>query len=98
MPTVLIIEKNGSIKELAIKTWVEADLYKKAGFKTKDGFKCYTTWGATIEDITYSISLYGKTTGKANQENKYELPPPLDSTLFFGLLFQWSFHTMKSNK
>jgi hypothetical protein len=28
--------------------------------------------------------VYGKTDGRANQENKYEFPPPIDNTLFFG--------------
>jgi hypothetical protein len=37
-----------------------------------------------VNSTKYSISLYGKTTGRATQENKYELPPPLDNTLFFG--------------
>ena len=84
MPTILIVEKTGAIKELNIKSYTEDELYKKAGFKTKEGFKCYTTWAATIEDTDFNISLYGKTTGKANQENKYEFPPPVDTTLFFG--------------
>ena len=28
--------------------------------------------------------MYGKTDGRATQENKYEFPPPIDETLFFG--------------
>ena len=32
----------------------------------------------------YNIEVYGKTEGRANQENKYEFPPPIDKTLFFG--------------
>ena len=28
--------------------------------------------------------MYGKTDGKANMENKYDFPPPLDNKLFFG--------------
>jgi hypothetical protein len=28
--------------------------------------------------------VYGKTDGKAGSENKYEFPPPIDNTLFFG--------------
>ena len=30
------------------------------------------------------MCLYARTKGRANSENKYELPPPLDSDLFFG--------------
>ena len=36
------------------------------------------------KDLTYIVSLYGKTIGKANSENKYDFPPPNDTTLFFG--------------
>jgi hypothetical protein len=84
MPSILIVEKLGNIKSSSLKNWDEGELYKKAGLKSADGFKCYTVWNVEIEDKAYSIHLYGKTTGRANQENKYEFPPPVDSTLFFG--------------
>jgi hypothetical protein len=83
--TVLIVEKLGNVKEQTIKNFDENELYKKAGYKTAEGFKCYAQWN--IEELNgkpYSISVYGKTTGRANQENKYEFPPPIDNTLFFG--------------
>lgn len=81
---ILIIEKTGRIKELEVKKFDEEELYKKAGFKSADGFDLHTEWGAEIEGKKYSVSLYGKTNGRAGQENKYELPPPMDNTLFFG--------------
>lgn len=84
MPSILIVEKLGEIKSTSLKTCNESELYKKAGFKTSEGFKCYTTWSIEIDDAKYNISLYGKTTGRANQENKYEFPPPVDKHLFFG--------------
>jgi len=80
MPTILIVEKSGVIKESNIKSWVEADLYKKAGFKSAEGFTKAHEW--TIDGTT--VTLYGKTNGKAGQENKYDFPPPVDTTLFFG--------------
>jgi hypothetical protein len=80
MPTILIVEKNGDIKESNIKSWVESDLYKKAGFKSADGFSKMHEW--TINETT--VALYGKTEGRAGQENKYDFPPPVDTTLFFG--------------
>lgn len=82
--TLLIVEKSGSIKELEVKTFVESDLYKKAGFKTATGFELQTVWGAELNGKPYSVSVYGKTDGRAGQENKYEFPPPIDTTLFFG--------------
>jgi hypothetical protein len=83
--TILIVEKLGNIKELTLKTYNEAELYKKAGYKTAEGFQCHAQWN--VEELNgkpYGISVYGKTTGRANQENKYEFPPPIDTTLFFG--------------
>ena len=84
MPTILIVEKQATIKELNVKTYVEEDLYKKAGFKSPEGFKLATSWDITVKDKHYFISVYGKTNGRAGQENKYEFPPPVDNTLFFG--------------
>lgn len=82
--TLLIVEKTGSIKEVVVKKVTEEELYKKAGYKTGEGFKCHTTWSVDLDGKSFSISLYGKTTGRANQENKYEFPPPVDKLLFFG--------------
>ena len=84
MTTIIIIEKSGAIKERVVKSVSEDTLFKTAGFKTATDFKCCTTWNLNIADVSYSIELYGKKTGRAGQENKYELPPPLDTTLFFG--------------
>ena len=83
--TVLVVDKTGVIKETVIKHFLENELYKKAGLKTSEDFKLQSEWN--IEELdgkSYSISVYGKTTGRANQENKYEFPPPIDTTLFFG--------------
>ena len=35
-------------------------------------------------DSDVVVRLYGKSVGKANRENKYEFPPPVDKILFFG--------------
>jgi hypothetical protein len=83
--TFLVIEKNGSIKEQTLKNFDESILYKKAGFKSSEGFTCHAEWNIeNLNDKAYTICVYGKTTGRANQENKYEFPPPIDTTLFFG--------------
>lgn len=84
MPVIILIDKTGTIKETLLKQYVESDLYKKAGFKVSEHFKHHTTWTVEIGTKKYSISLFGKTEGKANQENKYEFPPPADTLLFFG--------------
>lgn len=84
MPVVLVIDKNQSIKEVSLKQFVEEDLYKKAGFKSSEHFKCHAAWKLDINGKKYDLSLYGKTEGRANQENKYDFPPPADNILFFG--------------
>jgi hypothetical protein len=84
MPAIIIVEKLGSIKQVNFKNYDENELYKKAGFKSAEGFKCHTSWTIDMDSKKYTISVYGKTIGKANQENKYEFPPPIDNTLFFG--------------
>jgi hypothetical protein len=77
---ILIVEKTGVIKESVVKSFVEADLYKKAGLKAAEGFERVHEW--TLDGET--VVLYGKSTGRAGQENKYDFPPPVDKILFFG--------------
>jgi len=89
MPYILVIDKTGAIKETNIKEYKEEDLHKKANFKSAEGFALQTTWtglstGSTGSSSIISVEVYGKTTGRAGQENKYEFPPPIDSVLFFG--------------
>ena len=83
--TVLIIDKTGSVTEQTIKKFDEAELYKKAGLKSSAGFKMYTEWVVPeLNGKSYHVCLYGKADGRANSENKYEFPPPVDTVLFFG--------------
>jgi len=85
---ILIVEKNGGVKELNWKKFEEKEIYKKANLKKEDGFKLYTKYEAVIknkgESSKYIVDVYGKESGRANMENKYEFPPPIDNTLFFG--------------
>ena len=87
MIDILMIEKGGNVKELSLKKCVAEDFYKKAGLKKADGFTCLHTWNLEeFQGNEYHISIYGKKEGRAGQENKYELPPPLDNNLLFGNL------------
>jgi hypothetical protein len=83
MPKIVVIEKSGTVKTVSVKEVSADTLYKKAGFKSGDGFVLQHTWGAE-DDLDQSIKLYAKKVGKAGQENKYDFPPPMDETLFFG--------------
>ena len=81
---VIIVDKTGSLKSLIIKDYKEEELYKKCGFKKPDGFEKHTEWKIKMDGKKYIIAAYGRTEGKANMENKYDFPPPIDTTLFFG--------------
>jgi len=77
--TILLIEKNGSIKELTVKLSEFPNLYKKAGFTFVENFIEHYTWEVQTEDKKYSISVWGKKKGK-NAKNAYQFPPPLEET------------------
>ena len=81
---VILVDKTGSLKSVVVKDFKEEDLFKKAGFKKPDGFKKQTEWNVKLKDKHYFVSVYAKTDGRANTENKYDFPPPIDTTLFFG--------------
>jgi hypothetical protein len=82
--TILIVDKNATVKALQVKDYKVEELYKKCGFKKPDGFTKQTEWNVTIDKVKYLITVFGKVDGKANTENKYDFPPPIDQTLFFG--------------
>ena len=82
--TLLIIDKSGTPKILAVKDYKEDELYKKCGFKKPDGLEKRNVWSVRLEKTNYRVALFAKEDGKANMENKYEFPPPVDSSLYFG--------------
>ena len=84
MTSILIVEKGGDLKSLSVKDYQEGELFKKCGFKKADGFSKQTDWTIKLSGSKYIVSAYGKTEGKANGENKYDFPPPIDNLLFFG--------------
>jgi hypothetical protein len=83
--TVLIVDKTGAINEQIIKHFDENELYKKAGLKKAEGFIKQTEWSIPeLHGKVYNVSLYAKANGRANSENKFEFPPPVDNVLYFG--------------
>jgi hypothetical protein len=81
---VIIVEKGGSLKTLAVKDFKLDELYKKCGFKKGDDFVKQVEWNAKYDGKKYFVEVYAKTDGRPNSENKYDFPPPIDTTLFFG--------------
>lgn len=82
--SIIIVERLGSLKQTTIQDFKIDDLYKKCGFKKPDNFKKHAEWKVSYEKNRYLIQLYAKSDGRANSENKYEFPPPVDTTLFYG--------------
>ena len=82
--TIIIIDKGSSLKTLAVKDYKVEELYKKCGFKKAEGFNLQVEWPVKLDSQRYLIQMYGKLEGKANMENKYDFPPPVDKNLYFG--------------
>lgn len=82
--TLLIIDKSGTPKILAVKDYKEDEIYKKCGFKKPDGLEKRHTWVVRVDKTNYRVAVFAKDDGKANMENKYEFPPPIDCALYFG--------------
>lgn len=80
MHTIIIIKNNCDISEKKIKQFNENEIYKLCKYKTDKDFSNIHNF--KVKGNTYQ--LYCKTTGRAGNENKYELPPPIDNELYFG--------------
>ena len=78
--TIILVEKNATLKTLTVKDFKESELFKKCGFKKSEDFQKHIEWTCN----GYNVSVYGKTNGRATNENKYDFPPPIDNVLFFG--------------
>ena len=88
MTKAVVINKNGEIEEVILKDDNKDNYYKLCKFRKPDGFEKQTTWNINAkvksEKVKYQIELWARDSGKANTENKYDFPPPVDNELFFG--------------
>jgi hypothetical protein len=80
MTNIITISKTGTIKTETVKKTEAKNLYKKCKLRKSTDFKIRHTW--KYKD--HWISIYAKDNGRAGSENKYDLPPPVDSVLYFG--------------
>lgn len=81
----VLLQKNGDCITKKAKELTIPSFYKKCGFRSENDFKRNHIWSVKLDkNASYLIAVYGKTKGRSGQENKYELPPPLDTTLFYG--------------
>lgn len=84
MVKIVLVKKTGVLQDVTIKKYEIEDLCKKCGYKSLDNYKKHINWVVTIDDTYYNIEMYGKDSGRANSENKYDFPPPVDTLLLFG--------------
>lgn len=80
--TIVTIDKTGVAKDVKISS--PEDIYKRCGLKSANDFDHQITWAVDVGDEKVNIKLFAKTVGRANNENKYEFPPPVDTDLYFG--------------
>lgn len=81
---IIIVERLGSLKVHTIKNFKQEELYSKCGFKKAENFNKQTEWQVKYDGKKYTIQVFAKDDGRANSENKYEFPPPIDTKLFYG--------------
>jgi hypothetical protein len=92
----VVVDKTGTLKEVSVKEINFEELYKKCGFRKGDDFECRATWeDVEVGKTKHTIQLWARSEGKANMENKYDFPPPVDTNLFYG---NCALAEIKSNK
>jgi len=77
----VVIDKKTNKKNVNLNT---EDFYKKCGFRNNKDFEHRNSWKVKDNGEEKYLSVFAKNKGRANTENKYELPPPIDNDLFYG--------------
>ena len=83
MTSIIVVDKSASIKSTKVKDLTRETIYKKCGFRKPDGFEMRHRFSIKKFNID-AVEVWSRDSGKSGYENKYELPPPIDSTLYFG--------------
>ena len=82
MIQIILIQKTGRLVNKRVKTIGGEYAYKYCNYTNDKNFEHVHTYDAN----GYEYEVYGKVDGRANSENKYEFPPPIDDKLFFGMM------------
>ena len=85
MVKVVVVDKNSNKKETVL-NYERSEFYKKCNYRNNNNFDLRHTWEFKEQSETYYISVFAKDKGRANSENKYDLPPPIDSALYYGTI------------
>lgn len=80
MANFVIIEKLGNCVDKNVKNFKLDDLYKKCNLRKSEGFgKVHS-----FKIKNYYITVFARSNGASSTINKFELPPPIDNTLYYG--------------
>lgn len=80
MVTVVCIGRDCSIKQANHKSGKNEDLFRRAGLRVGTAFDKRAEWPGG----SFTIEVWAKNKGRAGSENKYDMPPPIDTDLLFG--------------
>lgn len=87
MSKYVFVCKNGETEQKTTKHQIEEEkIFKLCNYKSMSGFEKLHFFPIKKTDPENGYEVYGKKNGRANSENKYEFPPPIDSELYFGSL------------
>lgn len=87
MSKYILITKGGEIEQKTTKKKIEKEnTFKLCNYKNNSGFEKLHTFQIKKTESDDGYEIYGKKNGRANSENKYEFPPPIDKELYFGTL------------
>ena len=81
MVKVIVVDKGGNLKSSDIKNFDTEMICKECNLRKNDHFEKRTSWKF---DNEHNVTLFSKDKGRANSENKYDLPPPVDDKHYFG--------------
>ena len=80
MTTAILISKSGDTTEITVEKKTKNSLSKILKNKGNGKIENLNNWNYE----GYKFQLYGYNDGEAGNENKFELPPPIENELFFG--------------
>lgn len=81
--SILVIDKYGIMKQQNVKHLTPDTIYKKCGLRNSNGFHRRHVWYVHTMDVD-TVEIWSCDTVKSGQDNKYELPPPLESKVYYG--------------
>jgi hypothetical protein len=86
MTKMITINRCGDSSQISTKSTDAGSFHKRVGFKTDRGFALRHSFAVpkNLSDVVRMVTIFAKNEGRAGSENKTELPPPIDSELFYG--------------